>query len=140
MKRVNSRFFGLLLVMTLTSVIFTNCKEDEAFAEVLVNEIGDTFGGDVTGDGGSTQRSYTLNNPETTVDWNMDITSARGGSFDLRIADADGNNVLSQTIIKGQGDDTRSGVSNEGTAGEWTITITLSDFNGDGSFSITPGN
>jgi hypothetical protein len=69
----------------------------------------------------------------------MDITAAKGGSFRLVMADADGNVVSDQTLTRGVGDDSKSGVSSQGTPGDWTITITLTEFAGDGSFSINPG-
>jgi hypothetical protein len=36
--------------------------------------------------------------------------------------------------------DSFSGVSSAGTAGIWTITISVSNFNGDGSFTLSEGN
>ena len=140
MKKLNFKFFGVILVLALTSLILTNCSKDNPFATVTINETGSDLGGDVIGDGGSTVESYTWNNPESTVDWNMDITATSGGSFNLTINDADGNKVLNETLVAGQGDDSKSGVSASGSSGDWTITINLTDFNGDGSFSISPGN
>ena len=70
----------------------------------------------------------------------MDITAASGGSFQLIIKDANGSTVLNNTLTKGVGDDSASGVTNSGTEGDWQITVTLTNFNGDGSFSISPGN
>lgn len=142
MNAMNSKNVKLLLLLSmvgLSSVLLTSCKE-ELFATVTFTETGSDLGGDVTGDGGSRTQSFKWNNSLQTVDWNMDITASSGGSFNLSIADADGNNVLNQTLVVGQGDDSKSGVSNSGTAGEWTVTVTLTDFNGDGSFSISPGN
>lgn len=135
-----SLFSFRVATMLVLALILFSCNGDEPFALVSVNETGGTFGGDVNGDGGNTQQSYKWNNALTTVDWNMDITSLAGGSFNLSITDADGTNVLNQSLVAGQGDDSKSGVSSAGTAGEWTITITLANFDGDGSFSITPGN
>ena len=120
MKSKNVKLLLLLSIVGLSSVLLTSCKE-ELFATVTFTETGSDLGGDVTGDGGSRTQSYKWNNS-------------------LSIADADGNNVLNQTLVVGQGDDSKSGVSNSGTAGEWTVTVTLTDFNGDGSFSISPGN
>ncbi|GAA4845917.1 hypothetical protein GCM10023331_33370 [Algivirga pacifica] len=118
-----------------------SCDDDDGVgASVSINETGSDFGGDVTGNGGSTQQVYTWNNPEFTVDWNMDITATPGSSFNLRIDDTDDRNVLDQTLRVGLGDDSRSGVSLPGARGQWTITVTLTDFNGDGSFSISPGD
>ena len=140
MRRMILNRFSVVLALALTAFLFTNCSEDEPFSTISINETGSDVGGDVTGDGGSAQRSYKWNNPLQKVDWNMDITASKGGSFNLRIDDAEGNNVLNQTLAVGQGGDSKSGVSASGTSGEWTITVDLTDFNGDGSFSISPGD
>jgi len=47
----------------------------------------------------------------TTIDWNLGVTASVVGSFQLIIWDADGTVALDQTLIKGQGDDSRTGVS-----------------------------
>ena len=142
MKKANLKLFSLIFLGIFT-LLLSSCNNDDEpslTASVSVNETGSDIGGDVTGNGGSTTQVITWNNSLRTVDWNMDITSSTAGSFNLSINDAEGNNVLNETLVRGQGDDSRSGVSSAGTAGDWTITITLTDFNGDGSFSISPGN
>jgi hypothetical protein len=135
-----TRLIPLIAAIIFAGVIFTSCEEDELTASVSVNETGDTMGGDVTGDGGSTTKSYTWNNSLATADYNMDITSAAGGSFNLTIKDSDGKTVLNETLTAGVGEDSKSGVTSAGAAGEWTVTVTLTNFIGDGSFSLTPGN
>ena len=139
MKLIKSNFLLITGFLSI-SVFFASCEKDGPTATVSINETGSDLGGDVTGNGGSTSRTYTWNNPLTTVDWNMDITATIGGSFQLAIKDPDGSTMLDQTLTSGQGDDSKSGVSSAGTAGAWTIIINLTNFNGDGSFSISPGN
>jgi len=125
----------------IAGVSLTSCsKDDELMAKVSIQETGSDLGGDVTGDGGSTTKSYAWNNPLKTADWNMDITSTKGGSFNLMIEDSEGKTVLNQTLTAGVGDDSKSGVTSTGASGDWTITVTLTNFNGDGSFSLSPGN
>lgn len=138
MKKSTFRLLGVMLALALTPMLLTNCSKDESFANVIINEGNTDLGGDVIGNGGSTQKSFKWNNPLRRVDWNMDMTARKGGSFNLRIDDSNGNNVLNQTLVAGVGDDSKSGVSRLGTPGEWTITVTLTNFNGDGSFSISP--
>ncbi|QCK17061.1 hypothetical protein DCC35_10985 [Mangrovivirga cuniculi] len=136
------------LSTVLLFVITVGCKDDyEPYAHVTFTETGteientsSDIEGDVVGDGGSTTEVYTWNNSRTTVEFNMDITAVKGGSFNLTIQDADGVEVLNETLVVGQGDDSRSGVSASGTPGDWTVTVTLVEFNGDGSFSVNPGN
>lgn len=138
---MNKQFFSLLALLGIFALAFTACNDDdELTANITINETGSDLGGDVTGDGGSTSSTYTWTNNLQTVDYNMDITSAQGGSFQLSILDADGQSVLNETLVAGQGDDSRSGVSNVGIAGEWTVTVTATNFVGDGSFSISPGD
>lgn len=139
MKQFKLKLLPVIILLAVISITTTSC-EKEPMATISINETGDTVGGDVTGDGGSTSRSYKWNNSLRTVDFNMDITASKGGSFNLSITDADGTNVLNETLTVGHGDDSKSGVSASGASGEWTIMVTLTDFDGDGSFSITPGD
>ncbi len=136
-KRLN--LIGLLFFVGFSSVLFTSCK-DEPLATIKITATGSDVGGDVNGNGGNATQSYTWNNSLETADWNMDITAAGGGSFQLIIKDADGATVLNNTLTKGVGDDSASGATSSGAAGDWQITVVLTDFNGDGSFSISPGN
>lgn len=129
-----------VIILCLSVVLFSACEEEELTASVSVNEVGGTFGGDVTGDGGSVIKSYSWNNTLQTADVNMDITASKGGSFTLTITDPGGVEVMNETLIYGQGEDSRSGVTTSGEPGDWTVTITLVNFNGDGSFSLTPGD
>jgi len=139
MKKFIFKQLPTLFLLTLPLFIFNSCDDDDdKFAKVIITAVGSDLDGDVVGDGGSTKESYTLFNPFRTVDWNMDITAVRGGSFNLHIEDADGNTVLNQTLEAGKGEDSRSGLSRLGARGQWTVTITLSNFDGDGSFSISP--
>ncbi len=139
MKSKNTKVLVLFFLAGLGSILLTSCKK-ELFATITITATGSDLDGDVTGDGGSTSQTYTWNNPQTTANWNKDITSSAGGSFRLVIKDADGAIVLDNTLTKGVGDDSASGVTNAGTVGDWQVTVTLTDFNGDGSFSISPGN
>ena len=130
-------FVGLIGLMSLSGC---NKDDDSPSATVAINETGSDLGGDVTGDGGSTSRSYVWNNSLGSADWNMDITATNEGSFQLVIEDADGTVVLDRTLTAGVGEDTADGVTNPGTSGDWTIRVNLTDFNGDGSFSLSPGD
>ena len=130
-------FVGLMGLMTISSC--SKNDDDDPVATVSIEETGSDLGGDVTGDGGSTSRDYTWNNAQTRAEWNMDITSTEGGSFQLIIEDASGNTVMDRTLTAGVGDDSADGVSEAGTPGDWTVRVVLTSFNGDGSFSLSPG-
>lgn len=129
-------FVGLIGLMSLSAC----SKDDDPFARVAINETGSDLGGDVTGDGGSTSESYVWNNPLAVANWSMDITATNGGSFQLIIEDADGAIVSDRTLTAGVGEDSADGVTAAGVAGDWTIRVVLSDFNGNGSFWLGPGN
>ena len=131
-----------LLTLFIAVGLFSSCEKEEpqaakvTFATIATGDID----GDVTGNGGSTSKSYNWHNSLSTADYNMDITAVKGGSFQLLIKDANGKIVLDKTVIAGQGEDTRSGVTLSGTPGSWTVTVNLKDFNGDGSFSLSKGD
>ncbi|MBL7472194.1 hypothetical protein [Robertkochia sediminum] len=132
-------FIAVLILLIGFNIVACN-SDDDPMAKVTLTAQNTDFDGDVTGEGGSLSKSYTWNNPLATVNYNMDITSGRNGSFQLILQDAEGTVVADRTIVAGQGEDSRSGVSQAGVPGDWTVTIVLTNFNGDGSFSISPGN
>lgn len=139
-------------------VLFIACsKDDDSFARISVNGIqltaspsdftvGDQsdFNGDIdasfTGNGGTTTRMFSWNNNLTTADYNADVTLAMEGSFRIIVEDSQGVIVLDRSIQGGTEPDSMSGVTQAGTAGIWTVTIEVSNFNGDGSFSLSEGN
>ncbi|NAY90538.1 hypothetical protein GTQ34_01290 [Muricauda sp. JGD-17] len=138
--------------------VFSSCsKDDDTYARVTVNgtllqtnpsdfTVGDRsdFNGDVdasfTGNGGTTSRMFSWNNNLTTADYNADITATSQGTFNMVVLDADGNTVLDRSLNGVVEPDSFSGVTDAGTSGVWSVTITVSSFNGDGSFSLSGGN
>ena len=69
----------------------------------------------------------------------MDITAASGGRVDVVVRDAAGAQVASFGLGPSSPDDTLDGLSSEGTPGNWTLQISLSDFVGDGSLNLNSG-
>jgi len=130
-----------LSLFMLIITVFISCSKDDAVTASINNKSSSTgnFNGDVTGNGGSASETFTWNNARTTADYNMDITATSDGSFRLLIKDANGATVLDQTLQGSVEPDTFSGVTSAGTAGDWTITLTLSNFAGDGSYSVSSG-
>jgi hypothetical protein len=137
-----------LLLMTIVTFVACN-KDDDSFARVTVNGtllVGDRsdFNGDIdasfTGNGGSANRSFIWNNNLNTADYNADITTATEGTFRMIVEDSQGTIVLDQTIDGGTDIDTIGGVTSSGVSGIWTVTIQVTDLNGDGSFSLSEGN
>jgi hypothetical protein len=105
---------------------------------------GDDFNGDVdgdfTGNGGSATKTFLWMNNLTTADYNADITASAEGTFNMLVLDADGNTVLNRSLDGASEPDSFSGVTDAGTSGIWSVTISLDSFNGDGSFSLSEGD
>jgi len=141
----------LLTIFAMASSALTSCSndEDDVMAQVRVNgtvliENGDDYNGDVdgdfTGNGGTSSKTFSWNNALTTAEYNADITSSIGGGFKMTVMDADGKSVLDRSLNSGTEPDSFSGVTSAGAAGIWSVTISLTTFNGEGSFSISEGN
>ncbi|MCE2613111.1 hypothetical protein LVD13_09025 [Flavobacteriaceae bacterium D16] len=146
------RISGILkiavLLITVLSVVACN-KDDDSFARVTVNGtllVGDRsdFNGDIdasfTGNGGSASRSFIWNNNLNTADYNADITTATEGTFRMIVEDSEGTIVLDRSIDGSTDTDSIDGVTSSGASGIWTVTIQVTDLNGDGSFSLSEGN
>ena len=143
MNKLKSIFNGIFLFALLFGLT-TSCSSDDdngptATINITTNVAGD-IGGDFTGNGGSTSQTATFINGSTTADVNFDITGATGGTFRLLVQDSQGVTVLDESLTGGVEPDSFSGVTSAGTAGDWTITMTLTNFSGDGSYSISQGN
>lgn len=143
------RFLILISVLLAVSIGCSSNDDSDQAIEVHVNgsilfDNGDDFNGDVdgdfTGNGGSGQRTFLWQNSLSTADYNADITSSSNGFFEILVKDADGKVVLNKSLQGGTEPDSFSGVTSSGTSGIWSVTITLSSFNGDGSFSLSEGD
>ena len=146
-----TKFYFMLLTIVATTV-FVGCSDDDdsdTMAQVSVDgtvlfDDGDDFNGDVdgdfTGNGGSATKTFLWMNNLTTADYNADITASAEGTFNMLVLDADGNTVLNRSLDGASEPDSFSGVTDAGASGIWSVTISLSSFNGDGSFSLSEGN
>jgi len=142
----------LLKVVTfvIAAIFFMACSEDDpSILEVTVNGtllVGDQsdFNGDIdasfTSNGASVFRSFTWNNNSDTADYNADITATSQGTFRMIVKDSEGIVVLNRTINGNTEPDSISGVTSSGAAGIWTVTIEITNFTGDGSFSLSEGD
>ncbi len=147
------------LFLALPALLFlASCsKDDDAFVRVTVNGtqlntspsdfiVGDRsdFNGDIdasfTGNGGTATRIFSWNNNLSTADYNADITATSEGSFRMIVEDSEGVVVLDRSIQGGTEPDTIGGVTSAGASGIWTVTIEVTNFTGDGSFSLSEGN
>ena len=143
MKTFKFRLLTIFSAMTLFTGTFTSCSNDDngSTVNITVNEgpSGD-IGGDFTGNGGSGSRTINWTNNLATADYNADITATASGTFQMVVADANGTVVLDRTLNGASEPDSIDGVTNPGEPGNWTVTITLTSFNGDGSYSLSAGN
>ena len=139
--------FTIFNIIALTA--FVGCSsDDDTMAQVRVNGVvfdnGDDFNGDVdgdfTGNGGSASRTFIWLNNLSRADYNADITATAEGTFNMVVLDADGNTVLDRSLDGSVEPDSFSGVTEPGTSGIWSVTITVNAFNGDGSFSLSEGD
>jgi len=143
---------GLWKVATLVMavVFFMACdKDDDSSVSITVNGtllVGDRsdFNGDLdasfTGKEGTVSRSFIWNNNLNTADFNADITATSKGSFRMTVEDSEGSVVLDRTIDGGTEPDTIGGVTSSGASGIWTVTIKVTSFTGNGSFSMSEGD
>ncbi|HEY5687235.1 MAG TPA: hypothetical protein VIS27_02905 [Yeosuana sp.] len=142
MKPPNFKLLTILTAITLFIGTFTSCSDDDGpTANITVNEgpSGD-IGGDFTGNGGNASRTINWANNLATADYNADITGIATGTFNIVVADSEGTVVLDRNLTGGTEPDTIGGVTSAGEPGNWTVTITVTSFNGDGSYSLSAGN
>ncbi|WGD34774.1 hypothetical protein [Olleya sp. YS] len=142
MKTSNFKLLTTLTALVLLIVTFSSCSDDdEPIANITVNEgpSGD-IGGDFTGNGGNASRIISWTNNLTTADYNADITTNASGTFNIVVADSEGTIVLNKTLNGTTEPDSIDGVTQAGEPGNWTVTITVTSFNGDGSYSLSEGN
>ena len=142
-------FFSIFTVMLATIFVGCSNEDEEAMAQVSVNgtvlfDNDDDYNGDISGDfigdGGSLTRTFVWYNNFNRADYNADITVTAEGTFNMLVLDADGNTVLNRSLRGAVEPDSFSGVTDAGTSGEWSVTISLGSFNGDGSFSLSEGD
>lgn len=91
--------------------------------------------GDFEGDGDSGTFSFVWENTSDKASVNFDVTTTEGGSCQIILNDAKGDEVFNETIPVGN-KDTHSGLSIEGKKGNWLVTINLTNFEGDGTYDI----
>lgn len=140
---------AISMIALFLATAITSCKKYRKYDNMEVVEntysgtvsIGSTGadpGGDFEGGGDSGTYSFVWKNTSKIANVNFDVTTS-SGSVTMVINDAKGNEVLRQTRPSG-GNDSFSGVTEEGKKGKWLVEIIFSNFDGDGSFSISPGS
>lgn len=113
--------------------------EDTYTGSIQVGSSGADPGGDFTGDGDSGTYAFAWDNKNKKAEVNFDITTPTG-SVQMIVQDKKGDEVLNQTLTAGSGDDSYSGVTSEGKPGTWKVSLIFTNFDGDGSYSLSPGD
>ncbi|MEH6769398.1 hypothetical protein [Maribacter arcticus] len=131
-----------ILSIIVASLLISSCSnDDDLSANVTITEgTNGDIGGDFTGNGGTTSETFNWQNELSTADYNADITASPTGLFQMTVKDSEGTTLLDRSLNGSSEPDTFSGVTSSGEAGMWTVTITVSNFNGDGSFTLSEGN
>lgn len=140
MKNFKPTIFILSIIIAFLP--FSSCSnDDDLSANVTLTEgIDGDIGGDFTGNGGTTSKTFNWQNDLSTADYNADITASTTGLFQMIVKDSEGTTVLDRSINGSVEPDTFSGVTSSGEPGMWAVTINVSNFNGDGSFTLSEGN
>jgi hypothetical protein len=139
----NYKSVASILIIFLITILTSSCIDDtnDLSADIILTEgIDGDIGGDFTGNGGSTSKIFNWQNDLSTADYNADITATANGVFQMIVKDSGGKIVLDRSLKGNEEPDTFSGVTSSGTPGRWTVTITITNFNGDGSFSLSEGD
>lgn len=136
MKNVLVFASAALLLIGCNKVKDGKVVEDSYTGNVNVTSGGTDPGGDFTGSGDNGTYAFGWQNNFSKAEVNFDITTPTG-SLTFILEDADKNEVLNKTRSAG-GNDSFSGESQAGTPGVWKVTMIFSDFNGDGSYSLSP--
>lgn len=130
-----TKFSSVFFMLTLF-LLFAACdKDDDLTATINVNSVNNSSG-DVYGNGGTATKTWTFTNPNSRAGWDMTINDATSGSFNLILKDDEGTVMLDKTLSAGSGVKSADGTTEEGVPGEWTVTVTLTNFNGTGDYSF----
>ena len=140
MKTIKPTIFILSII--IATLLISSCNnDDDLSANVTLTEgVNGDIGGDFTGNGGNTSETFNWQNSLSTADYNADNTASTNGLFQMIVQDSEGNTVLDKSLNGNEEPDTFSGVTSAGEAGMWIVTITVSNFNGNGSFTLSEGN
>ncbi len=115
-----------------------NVIENTYTGDIDVNSFGLDPSADFEGNNDSGIYSFEWCNPQSRASLDFEITPTAGGSVRMILRDHAGEVVLDKTRPDG-GNDSFSGVSDNGINGTWTVEVILSNVNGDGSWSMSPG-
>jgi hypothetical protein len=133
----------IILTIIATVFFFYSCSDDDdnLIANITLTEgVNGDIGGDFTGSGGNTSETFNWQNNLSTADYNADITASTTGLFQMIVEDSEGNTVLDRSLNGAIEPDSFSGVTSAGEPGNWTVTINVTNFNSDGSVTLTEGN
>lgn len=142
MKTKTMKTIASYLTVFTALLFVTSCSKDDPAPtpiEINIAQNGGDAGATFIGQSGSGSKTVTWNNSLSNMNWDMNISNATSGTFRLQVWDSQNTLVLDKTLTAGSGINSLSGTTTTGTAsGAWKITVTVNNFKGTGSFSITP--
>lgn len=94
--------------------------------------------GEFSAQGKSKTKTFDWENSQSKASFTMDITGAESGSMTMEVFDGTGTKLIDEIVTVG-GVDSYSACSAFGNPGTWSVTITITDFNGKGSYTLTEG-
>ncbi|WP_224489861.1 hypothetical protein [Robertkochia flava] len=143
--RLSNWFICFLIgsVFCFNSCSLIEPQEDDLHARITLDpDISKGVSGEVSGDGGNEVRILRWTNPETTATLNLELVPGTDGNIIVRVHDAERMEVLKRywSLEDADGAFVISGVSAGGASGLWSVSISLSNFEGDGSYAVINGN
>ncbi len=133
--------FSLLFLFSCNKDKYDDYENTEIIENTFSGTIGDIPGdsdpdANFTGNNGSGTYSFAWVNSSSKAKVKFDITSSSSGDVKFILNDAKGKEVLNETLTGNSDVVFYDGVSEEGSAGIWKVSIVFSNFTGSGSFEI----
>ena len=137
----------LLTVLLVTLTIITSCNKYAKYKDHQI--IQNTFtgsvnvdddsdpDGDYSGTGDDGVFSFAWDNTKTKASVKFDI-KANSGSVQMILNDKNGKKVFDHTLSAENGEESYEGLTEEGKAGIWKVTLIFTNFDGSGSYEIDP--
>lgn len=132
---------GLFLVMSCNQGLYDDYDNTQIIKNTYTGSV-DDFSGDsdpdanFTGDNDSGILSFAWINSSTKAKVKLDISSSSSGSVKLTLNDSNGKEVFNKTFSSSDNVLSFDGLTDEGDAGTWKVTLEFSNFTGQGSFEI----
>jgi len=139
-----------ILMITFIVLGLASCKKYDKFdnAEIIENSYTGTISidndsdpdGNFTGNGNSGTFAFAWINSKEKAKVKLSLDNSSSGNVQIILNDAKGKEKFKKSLTGGDNDISFEEFSEAGKIGTWKITLTFSNFNGNGSFEIDPAN